>query len=123
MNGRFITGQMFLELCRSYTDAINKGSVPNINSAWSNLCKNENLRAVDEAIQQYHKKIQSECVQIDATTKKELFVVDLNQLKNINKQIRQEVIQNFQEKAFGDDTTAGVERINKEIDEFYAKFK
>lgn len=114
---------MFLELCRSYTDAINKGSVPNINSAWSNLCKNENLRAVDEAIQQYHKKIQSECVQIDATTKKELFVVDLNQLKNINKQIRQEVIQNFQEKAFGDDTTAGVERINKEIDEFYAKFK
>ena len=53
MNGRMITGQMFLELCQAYTEAINKGSIPNINSAWSNLCKNENLRAIQEEIRVY----------------------------------------------------------------------
>jgi hypothetical protein len=37
---------MFLELCHAYTESINKGSVPSINSAWSNVCKNENYRSV-----------------------------------------------------------------------------
>ena len=35
LNGKFITGEMLLELCHSYANAINKGSVPSIKSAWS----------------------------------------------------------------------------------------
>jgi hypothetical protein len=38
LNGKFITGELFLELCQSYTQAINKGSVPCIESAWTYLC-------------------------------------------------------------------------------------
>lgn len=38
LNGRYITGEMFLELCLAYTEAINKGSVPCIESAWTYLC-------------------------------------------------------------------------------------
>ena len=38
LNGRYITGEMFLELCFAYTEAINKGSVPCIESAWTYLC-------------------------------------------------------------------------------------
>lgn len=41
LNGRYITGEMFLELCQAYTEAINKGSVPCIESAWTYLCQNE----------------------------------------------------------------------------------
>ena len=38
LNGRFITGEMLLELCVAYTGAINKGSVPCIESAWTYIC-------------------------------------------------------------------------------------
>jgi len=38
LNGKYITGEMFLELCHAYTEAINKGSVPCIESAWTYLC-------------------------------------------------------------------------------------
>lgn len=41
LNGKFITGEMLLELCHSYTKAINKGSVPSIKNAWSYVCQNE----------------------------------------------------------------------------------
>jgi hypothetical protein len=44
---------MFFELCQAYTVSINKGSVPSIKSAWTNLCQNENLRAIQEAIRKY----------------------------------------------------------------------
>jgi hypothetical protein len=39
LNGKVITGQMFLELCKAYIKAINAGRVPSINSAWSSLCQ------------------------------------------------------------------------------------
>jgi hypothetical protein len=38
LNNRYITGEMVLELCQAYTEAINKGSVPCIESAWTYLC-------------------------------------------------------------------------------------
>jgi len=38
LNGKFITGELFIELCHAYTQAINKGSVPCIESAWTYLC-------------------------------------------------------------------------------------
>lgn len=46
LNGKTLTGQMFLELCEAYCDSINKGSVPSIEGAWTSLCKNENLRNI-----------------------------------------------------------------------------
>jgi hypothetical protein len=46
LNGKFITGEMLLELCYAYTDSINKGSVPCIESAWTYLCQNECQRAI-----------------------------------------------------------------------------
>ena len=41
LNGRALNGAMLLELCVAYTDAINTGSVPNIQNAWSYVCQNE----------------------------------------------------------------------------------
>lgn len=38
LNSKFITGEMLLELCYSYTDAINTGTIPNIQNAWSYVC-------------------------------------------------------------------------------------
>ena len=50
LNGKSLSSHMFLQLCYSYTESINKGNVPCIDSAWVSLCKMENLKAVQEAI-------------------------------------------------------------------------
>ncbi len=49
MNGKFLDGELLLELCRSYEKTINDGDIPNIDSAWNGLCKNETLKAFREA--------------------------------------------------------------------------
>lgn len=44
---------MVLELCKAYTESINKGNVPSINSAWCNLCRSENQRSLEDAIRSF----------------------------------------------------------------------
>lgn len=50
LNGKYITGEMLLELCKAYSDSINTGSVPCIESAWTYLCQNECQRAMQESL-------------------------------------------------------------------------
>jgi len=57
LHSKAITGETLLELCESYTQAINGGSVPCIESAWTYLCKNECQRALSEAQECYSQKI------------------------------------------------------------------
>ena len=56
LHNKAITGEALLELCESYTQAINGGSVPCIESAWTYLCKNECQRALQEALDCYNSK-------------------------------------------------------------------
>jgi hypothetical protein len=49
MNGKYLDGELLLEICKSYEQAINNGSIPNIESAWNCLCKSETLKAFNEA--------------------------------------------------------------------------
>ena len=57
LNNRFITGETLLELCEAYTQAINGGNVPCIESAWTYVCKNENVRAQQRAVQHYRTRV------------------------------------------------------------------
>ena len=49
LNGKKLSGEMLFGIAESYVNAINKGAVPNIESAWSYICKNECLKALGEA--------------------------------------------------------------------------
>ena len=57
MHGRKLNGEMLYNLCASYVDAINKGVVPNIESAWSYICKNECLRAQQDAYEKFERTL------------------------------------------------------------------
>ena len=48
---------MFITLMRSYLTAINDGAVPNIENAWSYVCKNECVKAEQIAYDFYEKSI------------------------------------------------------------------
>jgi hypothetical protein len=41
LRGQFITGKMLIELAEAYTDALNKGGIPVIESAWEYMQSNE----------------------------------------------------------------------------------
>lgn len=41
MNGHQLNGPMIVELANSYIQALNTGQVPNIESAWQNVCNFE----------------------------------------------------------------------------------
>lgn len=51
IQGHPVTGPMLVQLCKAYIEAINNGKVPNVESAWSYLCKKETQRAVEESQQ------------------------------------------------------------------------
>lgn len=50
MNGRKLTGPMLCKLAEVYISAINDGAVPNIECAWTYICRNENQKALEIAL-------------------------------------------------------------------------
>jgi hypothetical protein len=49
VNGKRVNGPMLADLCAAYTEAVNKGKVPSIDDAWSNMCKTQCEEALNEA--------------------------------------------------------------------------
>ena len=42
LNSQPLNGEMFSNLVKSYTNAINSGNIPNIESSWQYICRDEN---------------------------------------------------------------------------------
>lgn len=101
---------MFFELCQAYTASINKGSVPSIKSAWTNLCQNENLRAIQEAIRNYEAKMNQNFESPQS-------------LKESHKKYLSESLNSFKSKAFGETTQDCYDKIEKEISVKYSSIK
>lgn len=53
LNGKLVTGEMLGGLAIAYTEAINKGSVPNIEGAWSYVCQTECIKSVEICTKQF----------------------------------------------------------------------
>lgn len=94
LNGKFVTGEMLLELADAYTDSINSGTLPNIQNAWTYVCQNECQRAIDESVSYYRTAMRP----IFEETKKNL---DEQQLKRHSRHFKESAIFQFREKAFG----------------------
>jgi hypothetical protein len=55
INGRKLNGEMLFNLALSYTEAINKGAIPSIESSWSYICKNECLKAMTDSYEVFER--------------------------------------------------------------------
>ena len=60
LNGKCLNGAMFWNLMKSYVESINKGAIPSIESSWAYICKNECLKAQEDAFELYRKSIAEE---------------------------------------------------------------
>ena len=119
LNGKFITGELFIELCKAYTESINKGSVPCIESAWTYLCQNENHRAVQESITYYESEMKKKVFLNASKTE----CIDYPKFKESHKSIKEESLGHFKEKAVGDGLQDFQSKILDEIQKKYILMK
>lgn len=59
INGKKITGRMFATLVVTYVNGINKGVVPNIENAWSYVCKNECQKALQDSLEKFDEEFKA----------------------------------------------------------------
>ena len=93
LNGRKLSGSMLATLADSYVKAINNGAIPNIESAWSYLCKSECRKAMEEAT-----KLAKEALEDQATSKLPL---DFEELHSVVKAAKRDALAIFEKKALG----------------------
>lgn len=48
LNNKELNGPLFVALCKGYMEAINKGMVPNVESAWYYVCRSESVKAIQQ---------------------------------------------------------------------------
>jgi hypothetical protein len=63
---------MILELALAYTNAINSGSVPNIQNAWTYVCQNECHRAIEDAVVKYTELMQPAIIEAKKSLNQEI---------------------------------------------------
>ena len=112
LHGKQITGETLLELTEAYVLAINKGSVPCIESAWSYICKNECDRAFKAALFLYKQNIQS--LSLNEQT--------LASLKSHSKEAKTLALKLFKDKAI-DFSANDIEGEDKSLGDFEEKLE
>lgn len=85
---------MFWNLMKSYVESINKGAIPSIESSWAYICKNECLKAQEDAFELYRKTIAEEIASGGPFYEQEL--------KEFHTVAKQNALDNFTKVAVGD---------------------
>lgn len=94
MNGKNLNGDMYMTLVRNYIHALNEGAVPNIENAWSYVCKDECYKACNNALEIYSKHIRDNVYPKLPTT--------LEELKYLHKTAKENSLEVFKKTAIGD---------------------
>jgi hypothetical protein len=101
-----IDGKGLVVLIQNYVEAINRGSIPTIHSAWENVANQENQRAFDEALKlfQQHLSVLDKQLPFDGET-----------LKNLKKEKFKIVFECFDELALGENRQKYREKLENGI--------
>ena len=94
MRGQFITGKMLVELAEAYTEALNGGGIPVIESAWEYMQSGELENAFRDTLKLHENEIQRQIVQ-------KLPMGEV-QIKQLNKEIKLKSFKYFQSNTLGD---------------------
>ena len=93
INGKKLNGPMLATLTASYVESINKGAVPNIETAWQYICKSECGKAVEESMKMFEENLTDF---VDAR-----IPMDEDELKAQFDEAKKESLQAFMKKAVG----------------------
>eukprot|EP01022_Parablepharisma_sp_SALTPOND_P029008 TRINITY_DN722_c0_g1_i1.p1 TRINITY_DN722_c0_g1~~TRINITY_DN722_c0_g1_i1.p1 ORF type:complete len:1467 (-),score=323.46 TRINITY_DN722_c0_g1_i1:3360-7760(-) len=115
LNGKLLNGEMLLNLAENYVAAINKGAVPNIENAWTYICKNECLKAFHSALDKY-----------DGTMKELLYErlpMDSAELKEAHQEAYELALAEFNRISVGANTQEYMKDLTAKIKQKYTTLK
>lgn len=95
LNGRAMTGEMLAGLLHTYTQAINEGVVPSIESAWTYISAGACEKAFHEAVEVYNEAVGKG---VEGN-----FPLLEQELKDIHRIAKTDALDTFEAKAFGDE--------------------
>lgn len=111
--GRAITGRGFASLIKSYVEAVNKGGVPAIHTAFHAVALIENQQAFDSAVAAYSTAVR------DVIEKK--LPLDEAVLAQLHTSATQNAIQAFVSAAVGDDTSSFQQKLGQFFEQEFLK--
>jgi hypothetical protein len=114
VKGRNVTGEILLGLAQSYVEAINTGSVPNIESAWTYVCKAESAKLVETGVEDY-----SATMRALASS----FPIELSVLKEAHDSAVVQIQATFRDKAMSAETETFEAELLARVNEMYKIIK
>ena len=115
LNGKLITGEMMSGLLRNYISAINEGAVPNIENAWTYVCKNHCQKLFDGCFREYDERFSERL--------NECFPTSLDNLETLNSILKHDIIAKFKKEALGDQTPNYLEDLKCKIKDRFITIK
>lgn len=109
LNGKEIDGNMLSNLVNIYVQSINEGTVPNIENAWSYICKNECQKAYVDSMTIYDQTLVSGV--------QESFPIDPAMLAELIKSARAQALDHFRAKSLGSDTDEVLAKLKQAMTE------
>ena len=104
--GQPLSGKLFVQMCRSFTEAINKGAAPSIRSTWSMLSQGQCISAMENALQVYKARAVFNTLPVQQDT-----IVDVLRMA------RELANAEYQVKAFGDEMPLYASKLQDAIDQ------
>lgn len=112
LNGKTLNGSMLLELCKSYVNAINKGSVPCIENAWNYVLKYEAEKVIKSLVAEYNNFVKS---LLPKSSEESLIGI----LQQLHEEIYPKIVGKFTAGVINDESKAYESSLHAAIDNAY----
>ena len=106
---------MLCGLIRNYVHAINQGAVPNIETAWTYICKSQCQKIFEESLKNYEEGIGQKLM--------DNFPLNEDILKDIHRELKLKCIEIFRKQAMGDFIDMYIQELNNKIKDRYMSVK
>lgn len=109
LNKKNLNGDMFINMIKSFIDAINKGAVPNIENTWTSMCKVECQKAFElseTVYEQYLKENLNDIAQSGSINTSEF-------IQGVYKVAKDNALTIFKKKCLGDNVDEYVKNLKK----------
>lgn len=104
--GQPLSGKLFVQMCRSFTEAINRGAAPSIRSTWSMLSQGQCIAAMDHALQIFKGRATFTTLPVQQDT-----------ITDVLRMAREVANAEYQLKAFGDELPLYASKLQDAIDQ------
>lgn len=119
LNGKYLNGEMFCNLIKSYIEAINQGAVPVIENAWGFMCKNECAKAMKNSVAVYEKYVTD-----NFSLFKHKKIPNTNtELRKIHREAKEKAVESFKRFAIGNYLDEYLIKLKIEIREIYENYQ